>query len=141
MARLLVTLGLTPMGARGLAGRTAQLLSWSRRSPERPWASLIVVICGVSRSVPACPAHSCSPLDAVGRRGRRPLVHRTHAVSRGRGGRWNAAGRVDGAPLPWSSRRHRPFCRSQSGALLERVAELGEVKVALEAKGCDAGAP
>jgi hypothetical protein len=29
-----------------------------------------------------------------------------------------------------------PFCRFQSRSLLERLAELGEVKAALEAKGC-----
>jgi hypothetical protein len=29
-----------------------------------------------------------------------------------------------------------PFCRFQSRSLLERLAELGEVKVALEEKGC-----
>jgi hypothetical protein len=30
-----------------------------------------------------------------------------------------------------------PFCRFQSRSLLERLAELGEVKAAMEAKGCD----
>jgi len=31
-----------------------------------------------------------------------------------------------------------PFCRFQSRSLLEHLAELGEVKAALEAKGCEA---
>jgi hypothetical protein len=30
-----------------------------------------------------------------------------------------------------------PFCRFQSRSLLERLADLGEVKQALEAKGCE----
>jgi hypothetical protein len=38
---------------------------------------------------------------------------------------------------PGEMERTTPFCRMQSGLLLERLDALGELKAALEAKGCD----
>ena len=40
---------------------------------------------------------------------------------------------------PGSLEVTEPFCRMQSGQLLERLAELGQLKGALEAKGCPLG--
>jgi hypothetical protein len=38
---------------------------------------------------------------------------------------------------PGSLETTEPFCKLQSGVLLERLEEIGELKTALEAKGCE----
>ncbi|HSP17923.1 MAG TPA: hypothetical protein VLQ79_00300, partial [Myxococcaceae bacterium] len=46
-------------------------------------------------------------------------------------------GCVDGRHCPGALEDTDPFCRLQSHALLERLDELGELKAALAANGCD----